>query len=164
MKTKEMWYPIKGYENYKVSNLGNIKSIRNNNEKILKPFILNKHFYVTLSKNNEAKNFRVSTLVIENIREIEYNRYYVFYKDGDNSNNADENLIIFKNSKERTEYIKGNNYKDSKKLTERDVKLIYLLSKSVSTSEIAKIFKISNVKVSNIKNRKTYKKYTKELV
>lgn len=163
MTVNEIWYSINGYDDYKVSNLGNIKSIKNNNEKILKPFMLNKQYHVTLSKNNEAKNFRVAALVLENIRELKYNKYYIVYKDNDISNNADTNLIVFKTSKERIKYLKGN-YGECKRLSERDVKLIYLLSKSISTSEIAKTFGLTDVKVSNIKNRKTYTKYTKDLV
>ena len=33
----EIWKAIPGYDNYQVSNLGNVKSLKFNSEKILKP-------------------------------------------------------------------------------------------------------------------------------
>lgn len=68
MIKKEIWKDIQGYENkYQISNTYKVKSLNYNNTgkpKELKPKI-NKYGYleVKLSKNNQTKNFLISTLV-----------------------------------------------------------------------------------------------------
>lgn len=64
---EEIWKKIDGFENYEVSNMGNVRSLNYNNTgkpKNLKQKI-NRYGYneVKLSKNNKTKNFLVSTLV-----------------------------------------------------------------------------------------------------
>lgn len=64
---EEIWKKIDGFENYEVSNKGNVRSLNYNNTgkpKNLKQKI-NRYGYneVKLSKNNKTKNFLVSTLV-----------------------------------------------------------------------------------------------------
>ena len=61
----EIWKDIKGYEGmYQVSNLGRIKSLKFESEKILKSRRgLNSYCYVNLCTNGKAKNFLVHQLV-----------------------------------------------------------------------------------------------------
>lgn len=64
---EEIWKKIDGFENYEVSDKGNVRSLNYNNTgkpKNLKQKI-NRYGYneVKLSKNNKTKNFLVSTLV-----------------------------------------------------------------------------------------------------
>ena len=65
----EIWKKIEGYENYEVSNLGNVKSLnylRTGKEQILKPAKMkNGYSYVFLSKNGKGKIYRVHRLVWE---------------------------------------------------------------------------------------------------
>ena len=63
MKT-EQWKPVEGFEDYAVSNLGNVKSLKYGKERILKPR-KNKdgYLFVTLCKNGKMKNFKVHRLV-----------------------------------------------------------------------------------------------------
>lgn len=72
----EIWKEIKGYPNYMVSNMGNVKSLEridNNNhprkEKIIAPIIDNRkgkgYYRVTLCKNGKQKRFQVHRLVYE---------------------------------------------------------------------------------------------------
>jgi ribosomal protein L22 len=60
----EIWKDIPGYENYQVSNLGRVKSLFYNKERILKPSINNNGYpNIVIRKNNKSKNFKVHQLV-----------------------------------------------------------------------------------------------------
>jgi mevalonate pyrophosphate decarboxylase len=63
----ETWKPIPNYEGlYEVSNLGNVKSLRFNKEKILKPSKNNNgYFFVGLCKNCKSKTRTIHQLVAE---------------------------------------------------------------------------------------------------
>lgn len=65
MMTQEVFKPIPGYEgSYEVSNLGNVKSIKFNKEKILSPFIAGMGYLtVVLSNKGLVKNFYIHKLV-----------------------------------------------------------------------------------------------------
>lgn len=62
---KEVWKDVLGYEGgYQVSNLGNVKSLRFNKEKILKPNVgSHGYLYVILYNKGKVKNIRVHQLV-----------------------------------------------------------------------------------------------------
>ena len=48
---QEIWKDIQNYEGlYQISNLGNVKSLHNKHNIILKPYIANKYYKVTLIK------------------------------------------------------------------------------------------------------------------
>ena len=60
----EEYKSIKGYEDYKVSNLGNVKSFKCGKERVLKPVIdYYGYLVVNLSKERKQKIFRVHKLV-----------------------------------------------------------------------------------------------------
>lgn len=60
----EIWKPVKNFENlYEVSNLGKIKSLRNN--KILRPQKRGYYFKVDLSKNGKTYQMSVHRLVAD---------------------------------------------------------------------------------------------------
>ena len=55
---------IQNFEDYKVSNLGNVKSLKNNKEKLLSPSKnTNGYLSIVLSKNGKLKTFKVHQLV-----------------------------------------------------------------------------------------------------
>ena len=95
----EIWKPIPNYENYYVSNLGNIKSIaistkNKKQEHILKP-TLNNSGYQTVSlyyEKGKKKNFLVHKLVAENFINNPNNYPCVNHKDENKLNNNVENL------------------------------------------------------------------------
>lgn len=66
---KEIWKKIEGFENYQISNFGNVK---NKNNKILKP---QKNIYgymtILLYNHSKVKNYRIHRLVLENFNPIE---------------------------------------------------------------------------------------------
>lgn len=60
----EIFKKIEGYEDYQVSNLGNIKSFNFGKEKILKPQLHIKGYYqILFYKNKKAKMFKIHQLV-----------------------------------------------------------------------------------------------------
>lgn len=76
----EIWKDIEGYDNYMVSNLGRVKSLKFNKERILKPYKTEKGYLkISLIKNNRTKVFSIHRLVaqafipnIENKKEIDH--------------------------------------------------------------------------------------------
>ena len=115
---KEIWLPIKDYENYEISNLGRVRK----KDKILKQYKNDKgYLYVSLSKNNKRKLFRVHRLVAITFIENPNNLPEVNHKDEDKTNNKVENLewctrlynMKYGNTQEKatkTRYKKINQY------------------------------------------------------
>ena len=66
---KEVWKDIKGHEDYKVSNLGNVKSLKFGKERVLKGFLHgcrkrnNQYFAVDLNSNGVRKTIKIHKLV-----------------------------------------------------------------------------------------------------
>lgn len=89
----EEWLPIEGYENYQVSNLGRVKSLKYGKEKILSQCRLkNGYLYVVLCKNGKMKGFRVHRLVAMAFLENPNNYTCINHKDEDKTNNCVDNL------------------------------------------------------------------------
>jgi hypothetical protein len=97
METKEIWYPIEGYEGlYEVSNFGRIKSLGNNKTrkmKILKTVEgRDGYLLVNLSKNGKVKSFQVHRLVAEAFIPNWFDNQEVNHIDEDKKNNHIDNL------------------------------------------------------------------------
>lgn len=91
---KEIWKQIEGgYEEYQVSNFGQIKSLKNKTEKILH-LDKDRHGYmnVKLCKNGTVKKFKVHRLVAMAFIENPNGFPEINHKDGNKENNFVENL------------------------------------------------------------------------
>jgi hypothetical protein len=90
MEGKEVWLPIKDFENYKISSLGRVQNI--NTGRMLKLTTKGGYMFVGLSANCEGKTFPIHRLValafIENLE----NKPQVNHKDKNRSNNNVSNL------------------------------------------------------------------------
>ena len=62
----ELWKSIKNYQDYSISNLGRIKSLKFEKEKILKGGFSYGYPMIALSKKGEKKTFMIHTLVAIN--------------------------------------------------------------------------------------------------
>ena len=86
----EEWKEIKGYENYFVSNFGNVK----HNDKIKSQFNNRGYKCVDLYKNNQRKHFKVHKLVYMTfIGEYNY-KLDINHIDGNKENNNINNLEV----------------------------------------------------------------------
>ena len=87
----EIYKDIKGYENeYQVSNLGNVKSLKRNI--ILKPDINDNYKRVTLCQNGETKRISVHRLVATAFINNPLNKPHINHIDNNPNNNDVNNL------------------------------------------------------------------------
>lgn len=87
---EEIWKHITGYEDYMISNLGRVKSLKNGKEKILKNLDRgNGYLYVELKKR---KKYLVHRLVAQAFLENPENLPQINHKDENPQNNTVENL------------------------------------------------------------------------
>lgn len=132
----ERWTDIKGYEGlYLISDLGNVKSLRNNKtrkEKILRLIRIDSgYLIVCLSKNGERKNHYVHRLVAQAFLPNPKNLPEINHKDENKQNNCVDNLewcdrqynIDYSKAKQVGQYdLKGNlikTWKSAKEIQRR---------------------------------------------
>ena len=102
---KEIWKPIENYEQYSISNLGNVYSSKRN--RILKPTNTTKGYVqVHLSKNGNVVNAPIHRLVAKAFIANPFNKPQVNHIDGDKHNNRVENLEWRTNSENQKHAIK----------------------------------------------------------
>jgi hypothetical protein len=172
----EIWKDIEEYEGlYQVSNLGKVKSLKRIvysnkrsslliNEKLLKQNIHKSGYYnVSLSKNNTKKNLMVHRLVCMSFLLNKKNKSQVNHKNGIKTDNRLENLEWVTASENRIHAYKiglckpnGENHHLAK-LTENQVKKIRYEHKNLTQKEIAKIYNIKQVTVSDIRKKRNWK-------
>lgn len=89
----EIFKDIEGYEDYQISNLGNVKSLRFGKEKILKPVKDGKKYLcVVLYKQGKHKMCKVHRLVAQAFIPNPNNLPQINHKDEDKTNNQVNNL------------------------------------------------------------------------
>lgn len=161
----EQWKVVKGFENYLVSSLGNVKTINGKLKKVVYDS-KNNYGYVELWKNNKGKKFRIHRLVAETFIPNTLGKEQVNHIDGDKKNNCVSNLE-WVTPKENIRHAIENNLSSIKygsknlasKLKEEDVKYIREnagINKSVN--DLSEIYNVSTTTIYNIIN---YKKWLK---
>lgn len=161
----EQWKVVKGFENYLVSSLGNVKTINGKLKKVVYDSA-NDYGYVELWKNNKGKKFRIHRLVAETFIPNILGKEQVNHIDGDKKNNCVSNLE-WVTPKENIRHAIENDLSSIKygsknlasKLKEEDVKYIRenaIINKSVK--ELSEIYNVSTTTIYNIIN---YKKWLK---
>ena len=89
----EEWKDIKGYEGlYQISSFGNVRSLRFNRIKVLKPGHSQNYFTYEFSVNHIGEVKTAHRLVAEAFIPNPNNLPYINYKDGNKHNNHAENL------------------------------------------------------------------------
>ena len=168
----EIWKKIEGYENYYISNYGNVKSLKKNKIKLLKQENNkgnNKGFYkrVSLCKNNVVIRFQVHRLVAIYFIENKENKKCVNHIDGNPSNNNVNNLEWVTHSEnERHSYNVLGKINNNRKLDESaildiknnciksDRKNVILFPGNVKLFMIK--YGVDRKTILNVLNKKTY--------
>ena len=158
----EVWEKIQGFENYKVSNLGNVKNIITN--RTLKPDILRGYKRVVLYRNGFKKKFQIHRLVAICFIKNKQNNPCVNHKDGNPSNNNLNNLewvTYSENEKHSYDVLKkvtGGICR--RKIDLKDiVKIKDLHKKGLSQRNISKLYNVSHSTIGNILRCQTYTKH-----
>lgn len=60
---KEIWKFVPGYDFYKASNMGRIKSIRFGRDRILKPSLCDRYYRICLTSDKKRKGFYIHQLI-----------------------------------------------------------------------------------------------------
>jgi len=164
-----MWRAIPEFENYQVSNSGQVRRIKqtwNNLPKTLKPWV-ESHGYnqVELSNKNGQKTFRVHRLVLCVFIGPPPKGQVCNHKDGDKQNNKLDNLEWVSSSDNMKHAYKtglhGKTYGSAShlsKLTDQDVKEIKkLLSDNIHKFiKIAQMYNVSRHTIYDIRDKKTW--------
>jgi len=162
----EIWKEIPGFSDYEASNLGNVRSWRNNsNGKNLKPSNHRDGYKLLILYDN--KNSRKSHLVHRLVMKAfsGESNLMVNHKDGIKNNNKLENLEYCTRSQNMKHAFslglksnKGQNHPKSI-LKDDDILLIRKLKKeyNVKQNTIASIFDVSKITISHIIRRRTWR-------
>ena len=106
----EVWKLINGFEDYEISNYGRVKSLKKNNEKILKPQPNEKGYYcVDLYLFNKRKTIRIHKLVAQYFLNHVGDgtmKLVIDHINNDKSNNRVDNLQIVTNRQNSSKTLK----------------------------------------------------------
>ena len=120
----EKYIVINEFDNYAISNLGNIKNIKKGN--ILTPYLnTNGYLTYTFCQNGVKKTFRLHRLVALYFIDNPNNLPYVNHKDGDKTNNKVENLE-WCTAKENDAHARSSRLKNQEKP---------IIAKNIETNE-----------------------------
>ena len=163
----ETWKPITDYEElYQISNLGNVKSLKRG--KNLKSWICKGYKQVRLCKDGVCKTYYIHRLVALTFLINPLNLKQVNHIDGIRNNNTEKNLewcscldnIIHSYKVLKTKL--GENHPRATLKEQEVLKILDLLEKKTSQTEIAKIFNVSKYVIFDIKRGKSWS-YLKEM-
>jgi hypothetical protein len=96
MSEQEKWVVIDGYENYEVSNLGNVRSLNYRKERrvvMMIPSRRNNNVYVRLTKRKVGTLVPIRKIVAEHFVVNEHGYKYVKFINGDHFDVRASNLI-----------------------------------------------------------------------
>lgn len=156
---KESWKIIENYTDYQISNYGNVKSLKFNKERILKPQNYKGYLNVYLLLNKNLKWYSVHRLVANAFITNPDNKPQVNHIDGDKLNNYVNNLewvTCSENHKHAFKIglksINGEKH-PSCKLTDNEVLAIHgLYLSGMTLTTISKLYNVTIATISYIVN------------
>lgn len=146
----EMLRRIKEFNNYAISNQGYVKNISTN--KNIKSFKTNSG-YLQVSLTSGHKKFYIHRLVATYFIENPINYKCVNHKDGNKTNNKIDNLewCSYSYNRKHSSRVLGNKVWNIKLNTQQAILIRNLFGK-ISQAKIAKLFNVSPMVISRIKN------------
>ena len=158
----EIWAKIKDYPNYEISNIGRVKSINYNKERILKLQNMNGYDRVGLSINGIVNLFLVHRLIAVAFIDNIHNHPFINHINGVKNDNRVENLE-WCNSTENLNHALDNNLRvmpngekhHKSKLNETQV--LEIRNSNLSQKELTKLYNVKQPLISAIINRKKWK-------
>lgn len=174
----EIWKHIDEYQNYMVSNIGRVKSLKYNNtekEQLLKPRIdTYGYLVITLCKNGKVKSIRVHRLVASAFIDNPESKPQVNHKNGTKTDNRFDNLE-WVSAKENINHAWDNGLFENlrianigknngrRKLTDEDCEQIRIKysNENITQRELAKEFGCHHAYISSIINNKKRKNIIK---
>jgi hypothetical protein len=144
----EIWKDIQSYEDYQISNLGRVKSLRRKGVRIAKTLILflnhNKYLCANLYKNKKSKQIKIHRLVAQAFILNFENKSQINHKDGNKTNNIVENLewVTPKENMQHADVVldvnfRGRNNGQAKLIEEQIYEIRNLLKMKLSQRKIA---------------------------
>lgn len=157
MYMKEIWKIIKNYEDYQVSDLGNVKSKMKSNKNLSKSN-RGKYYAVNLYKNNKRKTFNIHRLVAQAFISNPENKSCVNHIDCNTFNNNLSNLewvthrenIMYAYSLGRKENKTGEKSSNVKLKDIDIVKIKKLYSMGEKIKNIVPLFNVSQATISRV--------------
>lgn len=162
-KIVEEWKPIQDYPDYFVSNLGQVKSIKNNTERILKQGLGDTGYYnVALCKEGKPKTFRVHQLVASHYLKEGYNSV-VNHIDGNKLNNVVTNLEYVTSSNNNLHAYseglkpKGEDFYNAKVTDKQVLDIRVKLQQGILQKDLQKEYNVSSTTISRISSNLDYR-------
>jgi len=160
----EIWKTIEEYPDYQVSNLGRVKSLKFNKEKILKQ-CKNKdgYFRVDLYRNKKQYHKLIHHLVYETFNNYKLkNNECIHHKDENKENNNINNFKLMNKSNHVSLHHKGENNQNFGKNRSNEIKnKISISHKNNNLKDENKIKKIIEIKLLLDENKLSCRKIAK---
>lgn len=158
----EIWAKIKDYPNYEISNIGRVKSINYNKERILKLQNMNGYNRVGLSINGIVNLFLVHRLIAVAFIDNIHNHPFINHINGVKNDNRVENLE-WCNSTENLNHALDNNLRvmpngekhHKSKLNEAQV--LEIRNSNLSQKELTKLYNVKQPLISAVINKRKWK-------
>jgi len=165
----ECWKIVRDFPNYMISNMGRIKRIKYGRGttigKILTPCISNEYLNIRISKNGKQYTKKIHRLVLENFNPVEnMDKLQCNHINGVKTDNRLENLEWTTQSGNMKHAYKTGlmdqkgEKNNASKIIKEDVIIIRKLANegSLTQKEIARLFKVTQQTISDIKNKKSW--------
>lgn len=172
----EVFKDVPNYEGiYKVSNFGNVKSLKWNKEVILKQGISNGYLAVNLRKENNSKSVKIHVLVAMAFLNFKPNKQVLIidHKNGVRTDNRLENLQIVTQRENIQNYHKsrkGQIGADWHEQTKKWRSRIYINKRIVhlglfeEEKDALKAYEIANQEIENFENTKQFRTLIKQKI
>ena len=172
----EVFKDVPNYEGiYKVSNLGNVKSLKWKKEIIMKQAISSRYLAVNLRKENISKNVKVHVLVAMAFLDFKPNKQVltIDHKNGVRTDNRLENLQIVTQRENIQNYHKsrkGQIGADWHEQTKKWRSRIYINKSNVhlglfeEEKDALKAYEIANQEIENFENTKQFRALIKQKI